>query len=330
MNEAPLESPYERREAVIAINPAAHNVPSPARVQEMAEWLRAESWEVTWRETHASGDAQRFAADAADKRVPLFVACGGDGTVNEAANGLAGSETAMGTIAAGTSNIWAREVDLDQRPVQAVQRMVYGERRRIDLGRAGDRYFVLFAGYGIDAAITKTVPLGVKDKVGAAAYAISAARQALGWKSKPIQVRIDGVERQMEVLMAFAGNTRLYAGITQITPTAVADDGKLDVCIYAGRGKRDIMFHAARTLLQLHRKSPKVLYRRAARIEFDWDEPLPAQVDGDPLEDCPRVVSVAPLALWVAVPGGLASPMFSRPASPERAAALTLPRQKTG
>jgi YegS/Rv2252/BmrU family lipid kinase len=325
VDESAAVTPYERKEAVVVINPAAHNVPSPKHLQEAAEWLRVQGWEVSWQETHESGDATRMAADAAAKGVPLLIAFGGDGTVNEVANGLAGSQTVMGTVPSGTSNIWAREAGLDGKPLDAVQRIILGERRQIDLGRAGDRYFVLFAGFGIDAAVTKTTPQNVKDRLGAAAYAISAARQALGWKSKPIRVRIDGVEREMEVLMAFAGNTRLYAGITRITPTAVADDGKLDVCVYSGRGRRDILFHAARTLLQLHRKSPKVLYRRASRIEFDWDEPLPAQVDGDALDVCPHEVSVAPLALWVAVPAGFVSPMFSRPAHPGREHELSLP-----
>ena len=194
----------------------------------------------------------------------------------------------------------------------------------IDTGKTGGRHFVLFAGFGIDAAVTQTVPLRVKNRVGAAAYALSAARQAMRWRGRPIAVRIDGVERWLNVLEAFAGNTRLYAGITKITPTAIADDGKLDVCIYSGRGKRDIVFHAARTLLQMHHNSPKVIYGRASKIEFDWEHPLPAQLDGDVLTDCPSEVSVSPLSLSVAVPAGFASPMLSRPADPPRAAELTL------
>jgi len=257
------------------------------------------------------------------------VACGGDGTINDVANGLIGTETTLGVIPAGTSNIWAREVGLDRRPLEAVQAITQGERRLIDTGRAGTRHFVLFVGFGIDAAITKTVPLGVKDKLGAAAYAISAAREAMRWRAKPITIRIDGVTRRMDVLMAFAGNTRLYAGITKITPLALADDGKLDVCIYAGRGRRDIAFHAMRTLLQLHRKSPKVLYRHASRVEFDWEEPLPAQVDGDPLPDCPREVVVLPRSLWVATPAALPNPMFSRRADQGQAGELSLPQSRT-
>ena len=314
MNEAPPLARDQSPEAVFILNPAAHNVPQRQQLAEADGWLHDHGWATTWKETHAPGAAIAFAAEAADRRVPLVIAVGGDGTVNEVANGLAGSETVMGTIPAGTSNIWAREIGFSRKPLAAVQAIATGDRRQIDLGRTGDRYFVLFAGFGIDAAVTKTVPLGIKAKVGAAAYAISAARQAFAWRPTPMTIRIDGVERKLDVLQAFAGNTRLYAGITKIASAAIADDGKLDFCVYVGTGKPDILMHAARTFFQVHRRSDKVLYRRATKLEFDTDHPLPAQVDGDPIEPPPREVYVVPDALWVATPAGFTSPMLSRPA----------------
>jgi diacylglycerol kinase (ATP) len=309
-------SPYERKEALIIVNPVAHNMPGQNRLKEAEEWMIQQGWSVTWGETDGPLAAMRIAAKAAARKVPLVIACGGDGSVNEVANGLVGSESTMGTIPGGTSNIWAREIDLDHKPIEAVQRMVYGDRRLIDTGKAGDRHFVLFAGFGIDAAVTQNTSLRIKSRLGAAAYAMSAARQALAWRAQPIVVRMDGVERWLQVLQAFAGNTRLYAGITKITPAAVADDGKLDVCVYSGRGKRDILFHAARTLLQMHHNSPKVIYGRASKVEFEWEHPLPVQVDGDALSDCPGEITVAPLSLSVAVPSGFTSAIFSRPAQP--------------
>ena len=330
MSKASRPPTFERKEALIIINPAAHNAESQRRMEQMYMAMQAEGWQITWENTSQPGDALTAAARAAEQRVPLVFACGGDGTVNEVANGLAHSDSALGTIPTGTSNIWAREIGLTKKPWEAGLTTIYGERRLVDLGKAGDRYFLMMAGFGIDAAVTQKVHLGVKDRVGAAAYALAAAREALTWRGKPIAVRIDGVERQMDVLMAFVGNTRLYAGITQITPTAIVNDGRLEVCIYSGRGKRDIMAHLARTLLQLHRKSENVFYRRAKRIEFDWNEPLPVQLDGDPLGDCPREVVVDPGAIWVVVPSGFTSPLFGEPDGPESAEELSLPQPHTG
>lgn len=321
--------PYERRTAVVIVNPVAHNAPSRKRIDEADSWLREQGWSVTWRETAGPDDAQAMAAGAAEDGVDLVIACGGDGTVNGVANGLIGSETAMGVIAGGMSNIWAREINLARNPLDSVQKMVFGERRLIDTGRAGERYFVLFVGFGFDSAVIERVPNRAKDRLGAASYLIPVVREAMRWRARPITVRVDGVERQMDVLMAFAGNTRLYAGITRITPLAIADDGRLDVCVYSGRGRRDIAFHAVRTLLQLHRKSPKVLYRQAQRVEFEWEEPMPCHVDGDLLEGCPRLVLNVPQSLWVATPAGTPSPIFSRPAyaPPDE---LSLPQPRKG
>ena len=324
------DSIYQRNEALIIINPVAHNVPGQRRMEDIYLWLQSEGWKVSWEQTTRRGDAIAIAARAADRRVPLVMACGGDGTLNEVANGLAESETTLGMIPGGTSNLWAREVGLDKGPAEAVRLMVQGERRRVDLGRTGDRYFLLLAGFGVDAAVTRHVPLGIKDRVGAAAYGLSAVREALRWRTIRATVRMDGVEREVDFLMALAGNTRLYAGITRVTPTAMVDDGKLDVCVYQGSGRRDIILHSMRTLARIHRKSPKVLYRRVRKVEFQWEEPVPVQVDGDPLDYCPNEAVVCPGALWVAVPAGLKSPLFLPREIPRQRAELTLSRQGTG
>ncbi len=96
----------------------------------------------------------------------------------------------------------------------------------------------------------------------------------------------------------------------EITREAQADDGLLDVCVYQGKGTLDILLHALRTLLRRHQRSRKVLYRKARRLELDWGEPLPVQLDGDAFGESPTRVEVAPSALWVAVPKGISSPLF--------------------
>jgi YegS/Rv2252/BmrU family lipid kinase len=265
---------------------------------------------VEWRETERRGQAEELAAEAAAAGLPLLFVCGGDGTLNEAANGLAGSETALAPIRAGTVNIWAREIGVPRRPAKAVRAAVEGERRRMDLGRAGGRYFMMMAGYGLDGAIARRASLGLKSRLGAATYAIAALRETLRYRSSPVTLSFDGEEVAVRLLMLVAGNTRNYAGLADITADARADDGLLDVCVYQGKGTLDIILHALRTLLRRHRKSNKVLYRRARRLELAWQEPLPVQLDGDEFEGSPDTVEVAPGALWAAVPRGLSSPLF--------------------
>jgi len=299
-----------RSETLIIVNPAAHNVPSRKRLDEADRWLRSKGWQVEWRQTEGPRQATELAAAAAARGLPLLFVCGGDGTLNAAANGLAGSETALAPIRAGTINIWARELGYPRKPALAVKTAVEGDRRRIDLGRAGDRYFLLMAGYGLDGAIARRVHLGMKSRLGAATYLFAAVREALRYRSSPVTLRFDSEERDAEVLMLVAGNTRNYAGLAEITREAQADDGLLDVCVYEGKGTVDIVLHVLRTVLRRHLRSKKVTYRKVRRLEFARGEPLPVQLDGDEFEGSPATVEVAPGALWVAVPKGVSSPLF--------------------
>lgn len=299
-----------RRETLVIVNPAAHNVPSRKRLDEADRWLRAQGWRVEWRQTEGPGRATELAAGAAERGLPLVFVCGGDGTLNEAANGLAGSDTALAHIRAGTVDIWAKEMGIPRRPLAAVKAAVEGERRRIDLGRAGERYFLLMAGYGLDGAIARRVHLGLKSRLGAATYAIAAVREALRYRSSPVTLLFDGEEHAAQVLMLVVGNTRNYAGLVEITREAQVDDGLLDVCVFQGKGTLDIVLHVLRTLFRRHLRSKKVLYRKARRLELAWGEPLPVQLDGDAYEMSPTHVEVVPGALWVAVPKGVRSPLF--------------------
>jgi diacylglycerol kinase (ATP) len=301
---------YERQQALVIVNPVAHNLPSRRRLEEAAEWLRGEGWDAEWRETGGAGEATELARGAAERGLPLAFVCGGDGTLNEAANGLAGSETALAPIRAGTVNIWAREMGFPRRPRDAVRTAIEGERRRVDLGRADGRLFLLMAGFGLDGAIARRASMRLKGRFGATAYAIAAVREVLRYRSKRVRLRLDEEALETDVLMLIAGNTRNYAGLTQIATEAVADDGLLDVCVYTGKGRLDILLHAARTVLRRHRRSKKVVYRQVRRLELASEEPLPVQLDGDAFAGSPATVEVVPGALWVAAPKELRSPLF--------------------
>ena len=299
-----------RNETLVIVNPTARNTPSRKRLDEADRWLRAQGWQADWRETEGPGQATALAAGAAERGLPLVFVCGGDGTLNEAANGLADTDTTLALIPAGTVNIWAKEMQIPRRPVKAVKAAIEGDRRRVDLGRAGERYFVLMAGYGLDGAIARRVDLGLKSRLGAVTYAFAAVRESLRYRSTPVTLRFDGEEHTADVLMLVAGNTRNYAGLVEITRQAQVDDGLLDVCVFQGKGTLDIILHSLRTLLRRHLRSKKVLYRQTRRLELAWREPLPVQLDGDAYELSPTKLEIAPSALWVAVPKGIKSPLF--------------------
>ncbi|HXG36705.1 MAG TPA: diacylglycerol kinase family protein [Dehalococcoidia bacterium] len=301
------------KKALVIVNPTAHNLPAQEALEETDEWLRAQGWQVRWEVTQEPGHATELARGAAEEDLSVVFACGGDGTLREAAGGLVGSRTALGMIPAGTVNIWARETKIPRKPLGAVKALLSGEKRWVDLGKAGEHYFLLMAGYGLDGAISKRVSLRAKRRAGASAYALAALREALGYRGKPLTLFLDGEHEQITTtaLMLVLGNTRNYAGLVEVTPKAYVDDGLMDVCLFQGRGLIDILLQGLGVVLRRHVRSARVIYRRARRIELQWSEPFPMQLDGDTVNDAVRVIEVAPRSLLVLVPEkGKKAPIF--------------------
>src|SRR5204862_6079667 len=131
------------------------------------------------RETLARGDATLLAAVASARKLSLVLVAGGDGTLNEAIQGLVGSSTAVGQIPLGTINIWSRELGLPHDPVDAACELVSGQVRRIDLGRANGRYFLLMAGLGFYAEAVNAVAGSTTRRFGPAALMFVGALAAL-------------------------------------------------------------------------------------------------------------------------------------------------------
>jgi len=294
--------------ATVIVNPVAPNLPSRRNLREAASWLHNQGWQADWALTRSSGDATAMAVRAAQEGRSLVVVCGGDGTLSEAVNGLAGSQTALAVIPAGTANVWAKEVGIPRQPIAALEVAIRGQARRMDLGRAsspsaeGGRYFFMMAGLGLDGSIAASLPLNVKRYLGATTYAIMAVRQSLRYRGQRVKLIVDGEPLETSLLMMVVGNTRHYAGITQVTPRAYADDGLLDVCIFQGHHTLDIIFHTLRVAAQTHLRATPVLYRRVRRLEVHSETPLPAQLDGDFYPGYPTIFEAVPGALTVMVP----------------------------
>jgi diacylglycerol kinase (ATP) len=294
--------------ATVIVNPVSPNLPSRRHLREAASWLHSQGWQADWAFTRSPGDATVIAARAAQEGRSLVVVCGGDGTINETVNGLAGSQTALAVIPAGTANVWVKEVGIPRQPIAALEVAVRGQARRMDIGRASapsgerERYFFLMAGLGLDGRIAASLSPKVKRYLGATAYALTAVRESLRYRAQRVKLIVDDEPLETRLLMMVVGNTRNYAGITQVTSRAYADDGLLDACIFEGRHTLDIILHTLRVAAQAHLRAGPVLYRRARRLEVHSETPLPVQLDGDFYPGYPTIFEAVPAALTVMVP----------------------------
>ena len=290
------------------MNPAARGVPATDTLRAAAAAL--DGWETSLSETSAAGDATDMARDAARQGIEVAVACGGDGTVNEVANGLAGSETALAAIRGGTANIWAKEIGLPRDPAKAIALLANGERRKVDLGQAGDRYFLLMAGIGFDASIVQRVSSSLKRRFGAVAYALPSVGRALRHRAEETDLLVDGEPESSPVYWLLLGNTRNYAGVLNFTHMAKADDGLLDVCLLQHGGPPRLAWLALWALLRRHQNRAEVVYKKVRSLDIQTPG-LPVQIDGEYLGETPMTFSVVPGALHVIVPPDLNSPLFS-------------------
>jgi YegS/Rv2252/BmrU family lipid kinase len=305
------------RRALFIANPVARGLPPSGKLEMAAAWLESRGWGTAFERTTGKGNATELSRGAAEWGYDVVVGCGGDGTINEIANGLCGSETALAVIRGGTANVWAKEIGVPRDPLSAVRLVCDGGRRRMDLGvvegEAGEpsRAFLLMAGVGLDGYVVSRVPEGSKRRLGAASYVWYGVREALRFRPRPTSLLIDGERVDADLLWLLAANTRSYGGVIKVAREAVADDGLLDVYLFEGRGLRDLVAHGLRILRRKQESGPGVIYRKAARIEISSSAELECQVDGESLEFAPRAIRVERRALAVMLPLGYGGSLFS-------------------
>ncbi|NNJ11036.1 diacylglycerol kinase family lipid kinase [Chloroflexales bacterium ZM16-3] len=311
----------------LIFNPTAGNAEShEADLSAAAAVWRERGWQVELTPTAGPGDGRRLAREAADEGYDLVVAAGGDGTINEVINGLAGSNTALATLPLGTMNVWARELRLPLQPRAAATAMLTWQIRPIDLGRADDRYFLLMAGIGFDAAITAGVGADEKRRFGALAYVLRGIEQAIRVRGSRTRIQIDGRIISGRVLMVVVGNSQLYGGLVKITHRASIDDGLLDVCVIRGDNGVSAVRRLIAILGRRYSHDPEIEYYRARSVHVSARPRLQVQVDGDAIGQTPMTFTVAPRALRALLPPDLSEDLAQQPASPTERARRAFPR----
>ena len=294
---------------VLIRNPAARHRLDDVALAAAIDVLRSGGWDVTLAETAREGHATEIARDAAERGIDVVVANGGDGTINEIINGIAKTATALAVLPGGTANVWAREIGISNKPVEAMRAAVTGERRQVDLGSANGRYFLLMAGIGFDARIVPAVSSVWKRRLGSASYVVSGAREIFTAQHRRASIVIDGDASDTDLFWMIIGNTRSYGGITDIMYRAHVDDGLLDVGIMHRGGVRRVIVDGIRVLRKKHDDSRNIDYVHARTIEITTSG-IAIQVDGEAAGETPVRFEVVPLALNVIVPRGLRSPLF--------------------
>ncbi len=245
---------------------------------------------ITLRETWQRGDAELYARAATPLEFDAVVAAGGDGTINEVVNGLAGRDIALAILPLGTANVLATEIGLPVRAKAIARTILRGPARNVRVGLVDGRRFTLMTGVGFDAHVVRRVRPWLKRHLGRNAYVLESLREILGHRGLRYAVSLDG--RDAEVASLIVAKGRHYAGPYIAAPDADLADG----CFYAVQFLRDGRWNCIRYGLGLLRNRfaamPDIRIERVQTIEIRSPAGEPIQADGDIVAVLPARITV--------------------------------------
>lgn len=250
---------------------------------------------ATERPGHATALARR--ASAVCERV---VAWGGDGTVNEVAAGLVGSEAALGILPGGTVNVFAREVGIPLSLDRAVEAFLCGRTVRIPVGLANGKPFLLMVGVGLDGEVVYRLESGLKDAVGVAAFWLDGFRTLARFPLAPLTLRVG--DRELEGSGVIAGKLRRYGPRYFVTPEAALEEPLVHLVLFQGRRRRDYLRYLVGVLGGFHLRFRDVVSLKTDRFTVESSGAARIQVDGEPAGVTPLSVEVRDRALDVVLP----------------------------
>jgi diacylglycerol kinase (ATP) len=301
-----------KNHAKIIVNPVAGANKSTYRqwphIQSM---LRESGLSFDFQYTEGAGHASELARLAASDGYRFLVAVGGDGTINEVANGLLNSTnaatTTLGIVSTGTGNDFIKSLGIPKDYVKACQH-VMGERRSlIDVGiveymhdgKPDKRFFINGAGVGIDAEVIEagqSMPRLVGNTL---PFVLSLLKTLPTYRNKDIRMNIDGREESRRVLSVVVSNGAYFGGGMRIAPQADLSDHSLDVLTIGDVGKAELLQVFPRVYKGTHVTHPKVRMGKAQRVTIECDKRMLLQADGELLGEGPVTFQILPAALNV-------------------------------
>ena len=287
---------------LVIYNPAAGQW-RKRRLQTTLAALKGLGCSVHLFATQKAGDAQTRAATLTAEDCDVVVAAGGDGTINEVANGLAnapGQVPPLAIIPLGTANVLAQEIGLRGNPRAVARAIAGGARMTVHLGEANGRYFVMMAGVGFDAHVVANVDLTLKRRTGKIAYVVETLVQGLRYGFPRCNVTIDG--QTHDAYSVVVCNGRHYGGPFVAAPKASLAEPAFEVCLLEKGGYRHVLRYGAALVMGRLSALPDVKILTGRTLKIEGEAGLPVQGDGDIIATLPVDITVAERTLELVVP----------------------------
>jgi diacylglycerol kinase (ATP) len=303
----PVSLPQQISTAVLISNPEAgrkHRL-RHRQIQAARRELEESGISVAPWETIKAGDGERLARNAIQSGAQLVVVCGGDGTINEVVCGMAQSQVPLAVLPGGTANVLARELGLPLDIPSAARLISKSTPRRVALGRAGSRYFLLMAGIGFDARVVRAVNGRWKKLLGMSTYVIEAFRQLFLGPPCSFVLSANGIDHK--ATFACISRSQHYGPIRLVREADLFSSQFYTYCFPSERPARYLLYALAVLAGRPGRLSD---FRGFAATTIQCEQVSPnghgvfLQVDGEPAGRLPCTIEIVPDALTLLVPTG--------------------------
>ena len=300
-------------ECVFLVNPASGNGSTGRRWPEIHRRATVAGLHGDALLSERPGHLAELAREAALAGAGLLVVVGGDGSVNEVANGLLGlpASPELAVIPRGTGWDFVRTHGIPHGLDGAIRVALTGRPRAIDAGRVSyrswdgheaDAAFANVASAGMSGAIAKRANETTKALGGKASYLWATFAVFAGWSASDVRVTVDAEVRAGRMFDVVVGNGRCFGGGMRIVPEAEPDDGLFDVLLIGDITKRDLLLTMPKIYRGTHLPHPKAELLRGGTVTVDAEEPLPIELDGEQPGTTPARFEVLPQALTLRVP----------------------------
>lgn len=291
-------------EVAVILNPIAGQWQLGSVKDKIAYEFRKHDIGCLVMETQSASHGIDLAGKAVESGFKIIVSAGGDGTVNEVANAIAGTGASLGILPLGSVNVLARELKIPLDLKNAVSCIAGNRTMNIDLGIANGRYFTLMAGFGFDAEVVSTVLQPIKDMIGASAYIFKGLEKLATYNATDVTLEMPEQTYTSKAFLIMVANAATYTYRLRITPYAAVDDGLLDICIFERSSLDKLGF--ARQITDLfmdrHLEHDEVKYFRTTNVRVISSPDVAVQIDGDAFGTTPVDIRIAPGILPVIVP----------------------------
>ena len=279
--------------ARIIYNPTSGREAFKKHLPEVLEKLEIAGYETSCHATTGEGDATKAAAIAVERGYDIVIAVGGDGTLNEVVAGMSpyeGKLPKLGVIPMGTTNDFARAVQIPRKIEDALDIIIKGETIPVDVGVVdGNRYFINIAAGGRITELTYEVPSKMKTMLGQLAYYLKAVEMAPSIKATHMRIEYDDNVFEGEALMFLCALTNSVGGFEKLAPDASINDGHFTLLILKKCSLAEMLKIASDAVRGEHLENPNLIYVKAKRVKVESDETVHINLDGEYGGDAPVV-----------------------------------------